>query len=57
MEVTEIGDNPVPKDTGRIIRITTSVAKRLEARGKFGETFSDVIEKILDEMDNEEKKR
>lgn len=55
-ELTEIGDAVASKDTGRIIRITTPVAKRLETRGKFGQTFSDVIEEVLNILDELEKK-
>lgn len=44
-----------PKDESRVVRISGDVAKRLEARGKFGQTFNDVIEQTLDTLDAFEK--
>jgi hypothetical protein len=39
------------------IRINTRTAKRLIEPGKFGETFDDVISRVLDEREEKEKKK
>ena len=56
MEVTEIGEPEVHKDESRVIRINGDVAKRIEARGKFGQTYSEALKDILDNLDALEKK-
>jgi len=47
----------VPKDESGVIRISGDVAKRLEARGKFGQTYLDVIASILDEVEKLENQK
>lgn len=38
------------------IRVNESVHKRLKARGDKGDTFSDIIEGLLDETENQNEK-
>ena len=47
----------MPKDESGVIRISGDVAKRLEARGKFGQTYLDVIASILDEVEKLENQK
>ena len=46
-----VGDTEVSKDEGRVIRISADVEKRLAARGKFGQSFNDVIRDLLDDVE------
>jgi predicted CopG family antitoxin len=43
--------------TGKVIRISAEVEKRLSIRGKFGDSFNDIIERLLDEVEKKEKKQ
>ena len=51
MKITEEEYEMPPKDAGRIIRISTAIAKRLEARGKFGQSYNDVIGELIDAIE------
>ena len=38
------------------VLLTKTVYQRLREKGKFGETFSDIVERLLNQIDNYENK-
>jgi hypothetical protein len=47
----------MPEKIPQTIRISERTARKLIELGKFGETFDDVIARILDEREEKEKKK
>ena len=53
LKMGPVGRKPLPKEKKKEInvKVTREVHKRLAERGRFGEDFGDVIERLLDETD------